>query len=29
VNGLERSLPTELFTLIPRREEEGTVGRGQ
>jgi hypothetical protein len=30
VNGLERSLPTEFFTLIPREgTSSGTVGRGQ
>jgi hypothetical protein len=28
VNGLERSMPTEFFTLIPRKEEDGTVGQG-
>jgi hypothetical protein len=28
VNGLERSLPTEFFTLVPRQAEDGTVGRG-
>lgn len=28
VNGLERSLPTEFFTLLPRRGESGTVGQG-
>ena len=28
VKGLERSLPTELFTLIPREEDSSTVGRG-
>ena len=27
VNGLERSMPTEFFTLIPRQGEEGTVGQ--
>jgi hypothetical protein len=27
VNGLERSTPTEFFTLIPRGLEEGTVGQ--
>ena len=27
VKGLERSLPTEFFTLMPRRGEDGTVGR--
>jgi len=29
VNGLERSLPTEFFTLMPRQGEGGTVGQGQ
>jgi hypothetical protein len=29
VNGLERSMPTEFFTLIPRQGEEGTVGQRQ
>lgn len=30
VNGLERSLPTEFFTLIPREgASSGTVGQGQ
>ncbi len=29
VNGLERSLPTEFFTLLPRSEENGTVGQGR
>ena len=28
VNGLERWLPTEFFTLLPRRGEDGTVGQG-
>jgi hypothetical protein len=28
VNGLERSLPTEFFTLVPRQAEDGTVGQG-
>jgi hypothetical protein len=28
VNGLERSLPTEFFTLVPRQGEGGTVGQG-
>jgi hypothetical protein len=28
VNGLERSLPTEFFTLVPRQGEDGTVGQG-
>ncbi|HZO48427.1 MAG TPA: hypothetical protein VFB68_21260 [Xanthobacteraceae bacterium] len=28
VNGLERSLPTEFFTLMPRAAEDGTVGQG-
>ena len=28
VNGLERSLPTEFFTLVPRAGEDGTVGQG-
>ena len=28
VNGLERSLPTEFFTLMPRQGEGGTVGQG-
>lgn len=28
VNGLERSLPTEFFTLVPRQGESGTVGQG-
>ena len=27
VNGLERSMPTEFFTLIPQQREEGTVGQ--
>jgi hypothetical protein len=27
VNGLERSLPTEFFTLLPRIGEDGTVGQ--
>jgi hypothetical protein len=27
-NGLERSLPTEFFMLVPRRGEDGTVGQG-
>jgi len=27
VNGLERSLPTEFFTLVPRGAEDGTVGQ--
>jgi hypothetical protein len=29
VNGLERSLPTEFFTLVPRQAEDGTVGQGR
>ena len=29
VNGLERSLPTEFFTLLPRPGEDGTVGQGR
>jgi hypothetical protein len=29
VNGLERSLPTEFFTLMPREGERGTVGQRQ
>lgn len=29
VNGLERSLPTEFFTLVPRAGEDGTVGQGR
>jgi len=29
VNGLERALPTEFFTLVPRVGEDGTVGQGQ
>ena len=29
VKGLERSLPTEFFTLIPRGGESGTVGQGR
>jgi hypothetical protein len=28
VNGLERSLPTEFFTLVPRQGEGGTAGQG-
>ena len=28
VKGLERSLPTEFFTLVPRQAEDGTVGQG-
>lgn len=28
VKGLERSLPTEFFTLVPRAGEDGTVGQG-
>jgi hypothetical protein len=28
VNGLERTLPTEFFMLVPRRGEDGTVGQG-
>ena len=28
VKGLERSLPTEFFTLVPRPGEDGTVGQG-
>jgi hypothetical protein len=28
VNGLERSMPTEFFTLVPRSAEDGTVGQG-
>jgi hypothetical protein len=28
VNGLERSKPTEFFTLVPRKGEDGTVGQG-
>lgn len=28
VNGLERSLPTEFFTLLARKGESGTVGQG-
>jgi hypothetical protein len=28
VNGLERSLPTEFFALVPRAGEDGTVGQG-
>lgn len=28
VNGLERSMPTEFFTLVPRAAEDGTVGQG-
>ena len=27
INGLERSLPTEFFTLIPHDEQAGTVGQ--
>jgi hypothetical protein len=27
VNGLERSMPTEFFTLVPRGAEDGTVGQ--
>ena len=27
VNGLERSMPTEFFTLVPRNAEDGTVGQ--
>jgi hypothetical protein len=27
VNGLERSMPTEFFTLVPRGTEDGTVGQ--
>ena len=27
VNGLERSSPTEFFTLLPREEEPGTIGQ--
>ena len=27
VNGLERSMPTEFFTLMPRGAEDGTVGQ--
>jgi hypothetical protein len=29
MNGLERSMPTEFFTLVPRGADEGTVGQGQ
>ena len=29
VKGLERSLPTEFFTLLPRSGEGGTVGQGR
>src|SRR5262245_29522939 len=29
VNGLEQSTPTEFYTLIPRRDEDVTVGRGR
>lgn len=29
VNGLERSMPTEFFTLVPRQGEDGTVGQGE
>lgn len=29
VKGLERSLPTEFFTLVPRAGEDGTVGQGR
>ena len=29
VKGLERSLPTEFFTLVPRVGEDGTVGQGR
>jgi hypothetical protein len=27
INGLEQSQPTELFTLIPQSDEDGTVGQ--
>ena len=27
INGLERSMPTEFFTLVPRVAEDGTVGQ--
>jgi hypothetical protein len=27
VNGLERSMPTEFFTLVPRGADDGTVGQ--
>jgi len=29
VNGLQRTLPTEFFTLVPRQGESGTVGQSQ
>lgn len=28
VNGLERAMPTEFYTLVPRVSEDGTVGQG-
>lgn len=29
IKGLERSLPTEFYALLPRRGEDGTVGQGR